>query len=133
MSGGDKSKAEWETPERDEDRVSGWLVGGVIVGALIVFTFFGVGTWAQFQERERHLEPMGTSVPQELGKADINIVNTGLMPLDTRAYEEKERQRQRLHEYGWVDRDGGLVHLPIEQGIERVVAGQRQRRDGGGP
>ncbi len=132
MSRGDESKVEWETPERDKDPVIGRLVGAVITGALIVFTFFVVGTWVQFQEREEHLNPAGPSMPQELGKAEINIVNTGLIQLDTRAYEEKERQHQRLHEYGWVDRDGGVVHIPIERAIERVVSEQRQRREGGG-
>lgn len=130
---GDESKQEWQTPERDNRPVSGWFVSGVIAGALIVFTFFVVGTWAQLQARERHLNPAGPSEPQVLGKAEINIVNTGLFPLDTRAYEEKNQQLERLHGYGWVDRDAGVVHIPIEQAIERIVSGQPQRRDGGGP
>jgi hypothetical protein len=131
MRAEDESKVEWETPPRARDAVSGWLMGGVLAGALIVFTFFVVSAWAQLQTREKNLNPVGPSEPQELGKAEINLVNTGLFQLDTRAYEETNEQRRRLHEYGWVDRDGGVVHIPIEQAIERVV-GEQQRRDGGG-
>ncbi len=132
MSGEDGSKMEWKTPERDQRPVRGWLVSAVIAGALIVFTFFVVGAWAQLQERQGNLNPAGPSEPQELGKAEINIVNTGLIQLDTRAYEERNQQLQRLHEYGWVDRDAGVVHVPIEQAIERIVSEQQQRREGGG-
>ena len=131
MSGDDESKVEWETPPRDKTPVSGWFVAAVTGGALIVFTFFVVGTWAQYQAREKHLSPAGPSTPQVLGKAEINMVNTGLIQLDTRTDEEKDRQLRQLNEYGWVDRDAGVVHVPIEQAIDRVVSEQRQR--GGGP
>ncbi|KFA90828.1 hypothetical protein Q664_25930 [Archangium violaceum Cb vi76] len=120
---------EWKTPEREQRPVSGWRVSGVLAGALIIFTFFVVGTWAQLQRREKNLSPAGSTQPRELGKAEINIVNTGLIELDTRAEDEKAEQRKRLHGYGWVDRDAGVVHIPIERAIERVV---EQRRDGGG-
>ncbi|WNG41610.1 hypothetical protein F0U61_53970 [Archangium violaceum] len=128
---GDESKVEWRTPEREKRPVNGWFVSAVIAGALIVFTFFVVGTWAQLQERLRNLNPAGPFEPPELEKAEINIVNTGLMQLDTRAYDEKNEQLERLHGYGWVDRDAGVVHVPIEQGIDRVVREQQQRGGGG--
>jgi hypothetical protein len=131
MSGQDESKTEWKTPEREQRPVSGLRVGAVLAGSLIVFTLFVVLAWVQLQRREKHLSPAGPSQPQELGRAELNIVNTGLFQLDTRAEDEKSEQRRRLHGYGWVDRDAGVVHLPIEQGIERVV-GEQQRRDGGG-
>ncbi|AKI98761.1 hypothetical protein ATI61_106150 [Archangium gephyra] len=129
MSGEENAKVEWKTPERDQRPVSGWRVSGVIAAALIIFTFFVVGAWAQLQQRQKHLSPAGPSQPQQLGKAELNIVNTGLFQLDTRAEDEKAEQHRRLHGYGWVDRDAGVVHLPIERAIERVV---EQRRDGGG-
>ncbi|WNG62342.1 hypothetical protein F0U59_52340 [Archangium gephyra] len=130
MSGEDGSKVEWKTPERDQRPVSGWRVSGVLAGALIIFTFFVVAAWAQLQQREKNLSPAGPTQPQQLGKAELNIVNTGLFELDTRAEDEKAEQRKRLHGYGWVDRDAGVVHIPIERAIERVVG--EQRRDGGG-
>lgn len=133
MSADDESKVEWETPPRDKTGVSGWFVAAVIGGAFIVFTFFVMGTWAQLQAREKHLNPGGPTTPQVLGKAEINMVNAGLIQLDTRAYEEKNRQLERLHTYGWVDRDAGVVHVPIEQAMERIIRGQPRGRDGGVP
>lgn len=132
MSADDESKVEWETPERNRAPVSGWFVAAILAGAFIVFTFFCVGAWAQLQERQRHLNPAGPSMPQVLGKAEINIVNSGLIQLDTRAYDEQNAQRERLHGYGWVDVDAGMAHVPIEWGIQRVVT-EQHRRDGGVP
>lgn len=30
--------------------------------------------------------------------------------------------RQRLASYGWVDREAGLVHVPVERAVELVLA-----------
>lgn len=131
MSGEDESKTEWKTPEREQRPVSGVRVMAILVGSLIVFTVFVVATWMQLQRREKHLSPAGPSQPRELGRAELNLVNTGLLQLDTRAEDETSEQRRRLHGYGWVDRDAGVVHIPIERAIERVVEEQREW-DGGG-
>lgn len=34
------------------------------------------------------------------------------------AAERRRAASERLHSYGWVDRQGGIVHVPIERGIE---------------
>jgi hypothetical protein len=30
-------------------------------------------------------------------------------------------EEQRLHSYGWVDKEKGVAHIPIEQAMELVV------------
>lgn len=30
---------------------------------------------------------------------------------------ERAQQHQRLHAYGWVDRDAGIAHIPIERAM----------------
>ena len=40
-------------------------------------------------------------------------------PADMRAY--REQQRQQLDGTGWVDRAQGVVHLPIEESMQRVA------------
>lgn len=127
---GEGSGPEWTTPERDRAPVRGSRVTVVLVGALAIFSAFVWVTWKQLQGLEHHIEPAGPLEPATLGQPEINLVNTGLMQLETRAYDEKNAQHAQLHDYGWVDRDGGVVHIPIEQGIERVL--ERQRRAGGG-
>lgn len=36
-------------------------------------------------------------------------------------HEIRESQHRRLASYGWVDREAGTVHVPIEKGIEMVL------------
>jgi hypothetical protein len=129
MSG--ESRREWKTSERAQDSTKGWQVGAVLLVTLLLFTAFVWVTWKQLQGREGHLNPEGPSEPAALREPEINLVNTAPFPLDTRAYEETNAQQARLHGYGWVDRDAGVVRMPIEWGIERVVGGAR--RDGGSP
>jgi len=33
----------------------------------------------------------------------------------------REAEEKQLHSYGWIDRDLGLVHVPIERAIELVA------------
>jgi hypothetical protein len=35
----------------------------------------------------------------------------------------REREETRLSTYGWIDRPGGVVHIPIERAME-IVAGE---------
>jgi hypothetical protein len=37
------------------------------------------------------------------------------------AAAKNEKARRRLSSAGWVDRDGGVAHIPIEQAMEIVV------------
>jgi hypothetical protein len=38
----------------------------------------------------------------------------------------KLEQRKHLSSYGWVDRDRQLIHIPIDQAIDQLVAGQQK-------
>ncbi len=31
------------------------------------------------------------------------------------------RERQRLNDYGWVDKKAGIVHIPIDEAMKRMV------------
>ncbi|HXW53414.1 MAG TPA: hypothetical protein VEL47_04830 [Myxococcota bacterium] len=41
------------------------------------------------------------------------------------AQESRERERQLLQTYGWVDRENGIVRVPIEKAIEILLYEQR--------
>lgn len=47
------------------------------------------------------------------------------------AFEAKLAARQRLNEFGWIDREAGTVHIPLNNAIDKVVAeyGQRNTRN----
>jgi hypothetical protein len=38
------------------------------------------------------------------------------------AAAKRETARQRLESAGWVDRDAGVVHIPIEEAMDLIVA-----------
>src|SRR5689334_10123092 len=81
------------------------LIGGV---GLAVFT---VATAVQFLAmRAWEPEPRPT-VPPEVGRPEIGMVNQETFEQDTRAEQLRRRQSEKLSTYGWVDRDAGLIHV----------------------
>jgi len=44
-----------------------------------------------------------------------------------------EHQNEWLHTYGWLDRDGGVVHIPIDQAMQLLVEQGVDARDGDAP
>jgi hypothetical protein len=40
--------------------------------------------------------------------------------------ERRRAELQRLHGYGWVDRDAGLVHVPVERAFDALLAEAKQ-------
>jgi hypothetical protein len=58
--------------------------------------------------------------PRVLGQAEVGLVDQ--QPFWTgRAELVRGQQRERLHSYGWVDRSRGLIHIPIDRAMERVL------------
>lgn len=43
--------------------------------------------------------------------------------------EQREREREQLTEYGWVDREEGIVRLPVERGMELVLEELNQEQE----
>lgn len=42
-------------------------------------------------------------------------------PQDELGRDRREKE-QRLHSYGWVDRNGGVAHIPIEDAMELLAS-----------
>jgi hypothetical protein len=71
---------------------------------------------AAFDERGR------PPVPSKIGKDEIGIVDQPEFDGDRRLEEWKAVKQHRLNHYGWVDRKKNLIHIPIDQAIDQVVA-----------
>jgi hypothetical protein len=59
-----------------------------------------------------------------------------LFDLEARGVEKRARDRARLDQLGWVDRDAGVVHVPIDLAMELTVdrfSRQPPSRQGGQP
>jgi len=89
-----------------------------------------------------------------LAAAFVGLVRTQMQPADTRAYPlatdtaprlpaaprlqqipenemvaVRRQQDQDLHSYGWIDKDAGIVHIPIEDGMRLLLERGLPTRD----
>ncbi|MCI0571545.1 MAG: hypothetical protein L0Y66_12385 [Myxococcaceae bacterium] len=92
-----------------------------VLGA--VLTLFALSVWATVPilRAGAPAEARESRVPGEVGHATVGRVNQEPFDLDTRAEELRERQRHQLSSYGWVDRDAGVIHVPIERAVELLL------------
>jgi len=108
--------------QADERIASGKVL---LVGILSLLVFGGATCWSTriWRETRVHLEPNGPIAPgAEIGKAESGIVDQP--PFETLRAAERTRRDEvdRLSSYGWVDRDKGVIHVPIDKAIEQYVA-----------
>jgi hypothetical protein len=97
----------------------------LLIGILALIVFGGATCWSTriWRETRTRLEPNGPIAPGvEIGKPEIGIVDQ--VPFETVRTAERTRaeQMKQLQSYGWVDRDKGLVHVPIDKAIDQLVA-----------
>ena len=43
----------------------------------------------------------------------------------------RQKEEERLHSYGWVDRQAGVIHLPIERAMELILQRGLPAREAG--
>jgi hypothetical protein len=56
-----------------------------------------------------------------MGEAEISDVNQRPFALEDEAPRLRAEQAARLESYGWVDRNAGIIHVPIERAMEQVL------------
>ena len=61
----------------------------------------------------------------EAGKAKIGIVEQRLFENANQGLAWREQAYRRLDATGWVDREKGVVHIPIERAMDLVEKGAR--------
>jgi hypothetical protein len=133
-------------PPAEEDRIHSKTIVFVGVAALCVFVVASVVTITWMKRRQAELAPEGPPpLPAELGQSKIGMLEQRLFENSNQAQVMTRVQRQKLEQYGWVDRERGVVRIPIGEAMERVVAGERPqpspgyetsrevRTGGGGP
>jgi hypothetical protein len=115
----------------EDDRIPAIPIVAVGVGALVIFFLASWVTlsFLRVKEGDRPLLP----IPQEIGQSKIGLVEQQLFETATRGRRDQEARRSRLGSYGWVDRKGGVVRLPIERAMELSAQGVRPRTTGPGP
>jgi hypothetical protein len=110
-----------------EESIQWGAVIGVGIGAVVLFTIATLVAYRFQTAREKELQPLGPDpAPQQVGQAEIGIVDQ--VPFDiTRSLQNyRDDRNRRLESWGWVDRKNGLVHMPIEEAMERMVKEQKK-------
>ena len=99
------------------------LVG---VASLTLFFLASVASSMAMRARRAEVNPDGPpALPGEAGKAKIGIVEQQLFANVRTGERWREEEHRVLSTFGWVDRKAGIVHVPVELGMERVLRGER--------
>ena len=119
------SSAAFDVHQEDDTLPSGRLVRigltGVAVGVagVAVATLLMVATVGLPSPNRSHAEP-----PLPAPRRISGVEQTPIGP--TRDGEDlRDSQRRELESLGWVDRDAGIAHIPIERAMDLVVTEPR--------
>ena len=112
-------------PVQEEDRVSS---GKILAVGIISIVIFAVGAVWSVSIQNRNMggvveEPLAGTVKEAYPmKPEVGIVYQ--WPFNESRYGEAKREQKSawLDSYGWVDKGAGVVHLPIEVAIKKLVA-----------
>ena len=116
-------------PAQADEHVASFTLVAVGVTALLIFGAATVWSTRILSGTARTLQPTGPLAPgKDVGKAEIGIVDQ--TPFETTRGAERYRRRdlEILNSYGWVDREKGTVHIPIDRAIDRFLAEQQGKK-----
>lgn len=106
------------------------LIVIAVVVHIAVWYLFGV-----FNDHEKSKDPVLSPLapkqqqlpPEPRLEASPNTLNTDKQLFDPRAIQTlNERSDQQLNSYGWVDDKNGIVRIPIEEAMKKVVEQAKQ-------
>jgi hypothetical protein len=110
-------------PVQEEDRIAS---GKIIATAVISLAIFGVGAlWSisiQKAEMGSIVSEAAPAVPTEAGKPEVGIVYQWPFNVSHYANDKAAEKQAWLSTYGWVDKKNGVVHVPIEEAMQKYVA-----------
>lgn len=113
-------------PPAEVDVVPSRRIVLVGVAALVVFFVGSLTAALGMRTLRRELNPQGPApLPSEAGRAKIGMVEQRLFEHANQGPAWRAQAQRRLGSTGWVDRQRGLAHIPIDRAMDRVVKGER--------
>ncbi len=113
-------------PPAEEDVLPSSRIYAVGVVALIVFFLGSLSAGLGMSALRKQLNPDGPApLPTEAGKAKIGMVEQRLFEHSNQGPVWREAAQRRLSTYGWVDRQKGVAHIPIDRAYDLVEKGAR--------
>ncbi|WP_426752726.1 hypothetical protein [Myxococcus sp. Y35] len=110
---------DYTPPPPDPGRLPGRLIA-LVAGAWLLLVVISLLATRWWEGRSRPLAHAGPS--PVMGRGEVADVNQRPFALEDKAPRLRREQQSRLERYGWVDRDAGLIHLPVERAMEQVLA-----------
>jgi hypothetical protein len=101
----------------------------VFVGfsAIVIFALSIVWSTALLRGAEKEMHPAGPPpIPPGVNQYEVGIVNQRMFSLDQRAAQKRLQQMTRLNTYGWLDRQAGVVHIPVDVAMDMLVKEQKK-------
>jgi len=110
---------------QEEDRVPAWKVGAAFGATLVISAIMVVWAVSANAARASALRPSDVYMERWLGlRHEVTHVRQDLFGEHRGASVLGER-RAALGRYGWVDRERGVVRIPIQRAIDLFVEGRR--------
>jgi hypothetical protein len=110
----------------EPDRIRTGAIVAVGVGSLVLFFVASLVTVQAMYRQRAGLLPEGPPPwPAEIGRNKIGIVEQRLFELAVEPADRRRAQLERLRTWGWADRKAGVLHMPIDEAMERVLRGER--------
>lgn len=113
-------------PAQADEHVASFKLVATGVIALLVFGAAAMWSTGILRATAKTLQPTGPLAPgKDVGRPEVGIVNQ--TPFETTRGAERYRRRDLdiLGSYGWVDRDKGIIHIPIDRAIDRFLSEQQ--------
>jgi hypothetical protein len=99
----------------------------IAVGVISLLIFAGSIVWAGVilsHETKKNDQATGVAHrPQRIYQEEIGIVDQVPFAVDTRLHRWRAEHNAHLNGYGWVDREKGIVHVPIERAMDAIAGG----------
>jgi len=105
--------------------------GRLLAAGAAVLLVSALAVWradAILRDQTRSLRPGGEAPAPRAGAEEIGLVEQRMYELGRRGERRRREQLQQLGSYGWVDRDAGVIHIPVTRAMDEVV-----RELAGGP
>ncbi len=113
-------------PPAEEDILPSGKIYLVGVVALIVFFLGSLAAGIGMTSVRKQMNPDGPPpLPSQAGAAKIGMVEQRQFELTNTGPAWRAAADRRLRSYGWVDKEKGVAHIPIDRAMEMVEKGAR--------
>jgi len=119
---------EFEREDWSPKTVYGFLIALFVICTLVLFVVRGVYGFMDAYQRKRQpaLNPLVTATGADtrvVTPADVGAFPQPRLETDERGQIRRFRlsEEQRLHSYGWVDQNAGIVRIPIDRAMDLIA------------